>query len=107
MECNEFYSQRQLSSVFNVDELKPWQKWLPEASSLAERVDLTIAHLSERHRTDGENVLILFLKILAEKYDPLEEQNMLLNTLAAELSRHKQRPMRPEDSVLEANPEKA
>ncbi len=107
MSCDEFYSQRQLYTVFDVKDLKPWQRSLPEANSPNERVDLTISHLSGKRRASGENVLILFLKILAEKYEQSDERNMLLNTLANELTWYKQRPAKPEASMLEANPEKA
>jgi hypothetical protein len=98
MNCDEFYSQRQLSAVFDVEELKPWQRSLPEASSPNEWVDLTISHLSGKYRASGDNVLFLFLKILAEKYEQSDERYMLLNTIADELMRHKQRPTKPEAS---------
>ncbi len=107
MDCDEFYSPRQLYAVFDVVELKPWQTSLPEASSPGERVDLTISYLSDKYHAHGDNVLMLFLKVLAEKYSPPDEHRERLNHIAEQLVWYGQRPSGAKISAQEANPERA
>jgi len=107
MKCDEFDDSKQLRAVFETEELIPWQDGLNIVSNKKGQVDITISYLSNKHRTSGENALVLFLKILAERYDPADERYDLLRTIVNQLEWFKQRSSKPEASVLEANPEKA
>jgi V8-like Glu-specific endopeptidase len=101
--CDEFRSQRQLSSLFIIDELSPWKSSLPEAESLNERVNLTISYLADKRTKSGENVLALFLKVLADAYDSEDERHELLASLTDQMEWMSSRPARPEPQSLEAN----
>ncbi len=104
MKCDEFRDSAQLRAVFETEELKPWRDGLIIVNNLKGQVDITISYLADKHRTSGENVLILLLRILANKYDPPDERYDLLNTVANQLEWLKKRPSKPESNVLEANP---
>jgi len=102
--CEEFHSQRQLSSVFIVEELSPWKSSLPEAESLKERVNLTISYLSNRQNGHGDSILAIFLKTLSDAYELEDERHNCLATLADQIEWVNNRPIRPESKILEANP---
>jgi hypothetical protein len=86
MNCNEFGSHTQLRTVFsNADELRPFRNNLPEATDLAARVDMTISYLVDKRRTDGRNALVLFLRVLGEKYEPEDKLHGELVTLGDQL----------------------
>ena len=106
MDCDEFFNPRQLYAVFNIESLKPFQNSLPGADTLSGRVDITISYLSDKRRTSGENALILLLRALGDRYDLSDERHDRLINLAEQLDWYKQRPSKPEASILEANPEK-
>lgn len=107
MDCDEFFNPRQLYAIFDIESLKPFQKGLPEADNLKARVDMAISYLSNKGRTNGENALVLLLRVLGDRYNPPDERHDRLITLAEQLEWYKQRSSKPEVSVLEANPEKA
>jgi hypothetical protein len=46
--------------------LSPWRDWLPDAPTPAERVLAVIEALSERYNPQGENALVLFLRVLSD-----------------------------------------
>lgn len=106
-ECDEFHSQRQMYAIFEDKNLKPWQDGILEAGSLGERVDFTISYLAGKRRSSGENALVLLLKILGDRYDPGDERHGRLLALADQLEWLKDRPTKPEVTVLEANPDAA
>ena len=105
--CDEFDSPRQLSAVLGADELIPFQSGLPGADNPGERVDVTISYLANKHRTNGENALVLFLQILGGRYHSDDERHGQLLALAGQvqLEWFKERPAKPEAAVLEANPD--
>lgn len=103
-DCNEFQTQSRLYSIFTNEELWPWKDGLPEASSLSERVDLTISYLIQKRRKNGESVLVVFLQILASKYDLEDERHERLLTLTDQLNWLTKRPPRHEAKTLESNP---
>jgi V8-like Glu-specific endopeptidase len=105
LNCNEFHSSRQLYAVFSHDELRPFQTSLPEAQSVAERVDLVIAYLSDQYRSTDENALWLLLKILAEKYDLEDDRHNRLVTLANSIEWLNKLSRKSESSIREANPQ--
>lgn len=85
--CDEFYSPRQLRSIFSSAELKPWQNALPTADNPREQVDITIDYLARQERTGGEPVLPIFLKTLSEHYDLEDKRHSQLLTLSDQLAR--------------------
>jgi len=105
--CDEFHGPRQLYAVMGVDKLKPFQTGLPGADNLGARVDVTIEYLSEKRHASGENALVLLLRILGARYDSEDERHGRLLALADQLEWVKDRPPKPEATVLEANPERA
>jgi hypothetical protein len=70
LDCGPFSEDRQLKAVFRHPSLGPWRDQLPQADSVQDRVDLTIDFLLERNTSDGENVLIVFLRVLGERINP-------------------------------------
>lgn len=107
IDCDELYSPRQLRTIFLAEKLRPWQPGLPFADSIGEQADILIEYLAKKHRTSGENALVLFLQLLGARYDSKDERHGRLLALADQLEWMKDRPSEPEVTVLEANPERA
>lgn len=63
----EFHSDEQLRSLFVVDTLSLWQNQLPTASSIIQRVELTINLMYQRFDKDNQRALKLLLKQLRDK----------------------------------------
>ena len=84
LDCDEFYSPRQLRAVFATEELRPFRGNFPSVDSAAGQVDAAISYLHGKHRATGENALVLFLQILADNYQDQDLQGQLL-ALAREL----------------------
>lgn len=107
--CNEVFSNQQmLWSIFSSEEqLRPWLDNLPEASSLNQRVDLTIGYLVDKHWKNGESVLVIFLEVLTERYDVQDDRHEKLQTLVEQLrwfNQFRQRISPQTRATLEANP---
>ena len=67
LDCGPFDSDAEVSAVFAQPDLQPFRNSLPSGNSRANRVDLVIAYLQHKYRTDNRNALALFLQILAER----------------------------------------
>lgn len=106
MKCDEFHNPSQLYAIFRSEELRPWQTGLPSANNLGARVDITINYLVDQHRTTGESALVLLLRVLGGRYDPMDKRHDLLLRLADQLEWLRERPT-PEAITIaqEANPE--
>jgi hypothetical protein len=102
--CEEFHSNRQLSSVFIAEELSPWKSSLPEADSLRERVNLTVSYLSNKQNESGDCILVILLRILSEAYEPEDERRDRLASIADQIEWVNNRPIRLESKTFEANP---
>lgn len=62
-----FDSQRSIRVVFTSDDrIAPWQWSIPESSSSMGRVDLLISEFMRQTTTRGENVLAIFIEVLAQ-----------------------------------------
>jgi len=106
--CEEFHSPRQISSIFLIEDLRPWRDGLPEANNLRERVDLIISYLASQRRSNGENVLVLFLLNLSKRYDPNDERHRELKSLASQIEMPSvSQNNKPESKSMEANPSAA
>jgi hypothetical protein len=86
LDCGPFGNDNQLRAVFAHEKLRPFLNGLPEASSLADRVDAAIAYLVSKHRAKTkENALVLLLQISSQRTDPGDECHRRLASLADEL----------------------
>jgi hypothetical protein len=85
IDCDEFYSPRQLRSVFEIEQLRPWRDGLPFADSVGEQVDITISYLVNKRRSNGENVLAILLRTLGERYGPADRRRNRLLALADQI----------------------
>ncbi|WP_217481660.1 hypothetical protein [Nostoc sp. TCL240-02] len=88
LECEQFESDRDLRAIFTYEPLRPWHSSLPQAQSRTSRVDNLIAFLVNKHRSDTkENALVLFVRLLSELLDEVDERHQQLADLALELER--------------------
>lgn len=107
-QCQQFQSDRALRAVFANELLSPWHDSLEEATSVRERVSITINWLRKQRRAETRtNLLVLFLVALR---DDTPEGNALygeLDNLARELGNVLQLQLSPGPSNRheEANPE--
>lgn len=107
IDCDELFSPRQLRAVFEDERLRLWQAGLPFTDNVGEQADFLISYLANKHRTSGENALVLLLHVLGERHDPDDERHNRLLNLAEQLEWSRQRATRPESTILEANPHMA
>ena len=56
--CDEFKSHNTLQALFSVHDLQPYRDRLPEATSLSERVQLTVDFLWQQHLSDGRPIKV-------------------------------------------------
>lgn len=88
LECEQFESDRDLRAIFTYEPLRPWHSSLPQAQSRTSRVDNLIAFLVDKYRSDTkENALVLFVRLLSEQIDEVDERYQQLADLADELER--------------------
>ena len=85
LDCGPFASGQALSAVFVDERISSWRDRLPEADNPTGRVDQLIAYLHKQYNTAGENVLGLFLRVLADRTDLQNLCHQQLAELAAEL----------------------
>lgn len=104
--CDEFEDQSQLKDLFVADELIPWRDGLKIFNNTKAQVNGTIAYLADKRNTKGQNILVLFLKMLAANYDPSDERHDLLVNIADQLDWYVKKPSKKETIISEANPEK-
>jgi formylglycine-generating enzyme required for sulfatase activity len=106
LDCEPFRDDDHLRAVFAHPKLKPFRHGVPQASTLATRVDGVIAFLIEKRRADTkENALVLLLRALSEQLDPVDERHSRLVELAANLEQlHEEF---PDDEEVEAALDKA
>lgn len=89
LQCVEFLEPLQLRAVLSNTLLTPWQHSLPVANNPSAQVDLTINHLADQYRANGENALVLLLRVLATRYDSSVDIHGQLLNLAERLERLK------------------
>lgn len=66
LRCGPFDSDRALHPLFIDARLSAWRDLLPEASSRVERVRAIVDALSTRENPNGENALVLLMRVIAE-----------------------------------------
>jgi hypothetical protein len=67
LRCGPFDDDHELKAVFVDGRISLWRSELPEATNTAKRVNLTIFYLLERYNTNGQNALVLLLKVLSDQ----------------------------------------
>src|SRR5438132_1417946 len=102
--CDDvFFDQRDLRDVFIDERLQIWRDGLRDSSGLGGRVDRTINDLYDKHRSNGENALVLFLTVLSERY--LDDRRERLKNLAEQWNWYNQLASTQKESFQpQANP---
>ncbi len=102
--CDDvFVSHQALWTIFADNRLTTWQSRLPEANDRGQRIEFTIEYLRDKRHSDGTSALVLFLLVLAERYD--DEREERLRALARQLNwLHRLPATRQEAAHLESNP---
>jgi len=73
--------------LFVDNRLSPWREMLPESHCTIDQARAIIATLFNRHNAQGDNVLVLFLTVLAERVSPADACHRQLYLLSTELRR--------------------
>jgi hypothetical protein len=81
-----FESNAALRTLFVDQRLAPWRNQVPEATNRQGRVQALIAFLADRYNVQGQNALVLLLRVLRERVDPGDRLHHDLDTLAEALS---------------------
>lgn len=74
MSCDELETDAQLRALFNENQLKGHKARVPQASTIAERVDLLIDYLLNRRLVSGETLLTVFLNALRKRISVTDER---------------------------------
>jgi hypothetical protein len=80
--------ERELRSLFVDDRLSPWRNQLPSADAAQARAESLIAFLHGKHNVLGENALVLFLQVAAERLDETDACRGRLLAMAQQLQRN-------------------
>ena len=86
LDCEQFESDRALQSIVSTYQpLRPW-RFLPQANSMASRVNLVISYLQDKSRSDTkENALVLLLRLLKDLIEEEDQRHQQLVNLILEL----------------------
>lgn len=96
LRCGPFDDDGSLRAIFADARINQWRNTLPNATSPADRVQRTIDHLSARYNRQGENALVLLLRVLCE-YTPVDDQCCQeFAAFAAELEQYAPTPDTPQ-----------
>lgn len=87
MECDELASDLRLRTLFGAKELLIFRSSVPEGNSLSERVDLLIDLLVRSSFSTGENLLIIFLKVLHTRFVETDSRYNQLSELILQVKR--------------------
>lgn len=85
LECGLFDTDRQLQAIFVDERLYLWMGRLPRADNLAHQVDLIIDYLRNKYNKNGDNALVLLLRVLSEELDPRDRCHQRMVGLADEM----------------------
>lgn len=88
MECAPLETDQALRPIFVDDRLSPWRNKLPATRSIQARAEGIIDFLHDKSNTLGENALVLFLHVAAERLGPADACRERLLAMAQELQSH-------------------
>jgi hypothetical protein len=87
LRCDEYMrSHSALRALFADPRLIHWQSSLPEADTVAGRVDQLIAYLQNKRNHIGESGLVLLLQTLVDRYDSTDERQGVLRKMIHEIA---------------------
>jgi len=70
LDCGPFDDNSQIRDLFTDARISPWRFSLPSRDNIIARVEAFIAFLAGKHRADdGQNALVLLLRVLSERLD--------------------------------------
>jgi hypothetical protein len=84
-DCDQFSTDQRLRTTFAHSSLSPWRDNLPQADTLKNRVDATIAYLYPKFHVNGSNGLVILLQVLSWQFPAEDNQHWQLESLASEL----------------------
>jgi len=79
--------ERELQNLFIDQRLSPWRNQIPAADTAQARVESLIAFLHNKNNVLGENALVLFLQVAADRLDETDACHQRLLDMAQQLSR--------------------
>lgn len=104
-EAGPFGSNRELRDALVDARVAQWRNHLPEADSVAGRVDATLHFMLQQQNDAGENGLVLLLYTLADRLDPADASRDQVRAIATQLQAQLSQPLPPEASLAgEPNP---
>lgn len=77
--------ERELQNLFIDQRLTPWRNQLPAADTAQARVESLIAFLHNKNNVLGENALVLFLQVAAERLDQTDACHRRLLAMTQQL----------------------
>jgi|GEM_PF-3649951 len=86
LRCGPFRSDNALSPLFVDSRISQWRGMLPSRDNPAERVQAVIEKLAARHDAQGENALVLLLRVLRDRTPTNDACYGQLDALANELA---------------------
>lgn len=86
LRCGPFDTDANLRSIFIDERLYPWREDVPEANARGKRVDTLIENLHDQYNPQGENALVLFLRVLADRTSSGDACHHEFMTLATQLA---------------------
>jgi hypothetical protein len=86
LRCGPFRSDNALSPLFVDSRISQWRDLLPSRDNPAERAQAVIEKLSERNNAQGENALVLLLRVLRDRTSSGDACCGQLDALANELA---------------------
>jgi len=85
LDCADLRYQS-LRALFVDQRIAPWRNGLPQTDSNQAQAQAMIGYLYKQNRADtGENALKLFLQVLSDHFDPMDNCHQQFKVLAAEL----------------------
>ena len=85
IQCDEMADASHLRALFITPELSPFQAGLPIANNAKAQVDQLIDYLLARYHTNGQNILVLCMHLLCDRYHPSDERHSKLRALGEQL----------------------
>lgn len=86
LQCGVFDSDGSLKTVFVVKSIHLWRDDLPQAASSRKRVEATIDYLYDKCNSRGENALVLFVDVLANRFSSDDGLHHELTRISEHLS---------------------